>query len=163
MFKNLLIFLITIFIFAGCSTKEVTPIVDEFIIEKPVEDSRAWVKKALYKEYGKWSDTPYRFGGKSVKGMDCSFLVQTVYYDAFGIKLPRATDEQVKVGYEIPRNSIQEGDIVFFKTGKTMRHSGIIIDKGKFLHSSTIEGVTISHLNNPYWKAKYWQTRRVLP
>jgi lipoprotein Spr/probable lipoprotein NlpC len=163
MLKNILIFSITLFIFAGCSIKEVQPLPEPSVTVIEEEENPQWVKQALYKEYDKWCETPYKLGGQGSRGIDCSSLVQNVYYDAFGIKLPRATDEQAKVGYEIPLNSSKEGDLVFFKTGRKTRHAGIIIDKGQFLHSSTTDGVTISQLNNPYWKNTYWQTRRVLP
>ncbi len=164
MLKNILIFSIALFIFAGCSTKEVQPLPEQSVTITEVEEENPdWVKKALYKEYDKWCETPYKFGGQTLQGTDCSSLVQKVYLDAFGIKLPRTSLEQAQIGYEVPKNSSKEGDLVFFKVNAKTRHSGIMIEKGKFLHASTTEGVKISQLNDPYWKSKYLQTRRVLP
>lgn len=172
-YKNIftLIFtlIIALLLFAGCSSKTIEPqplpvIYEEPIkvAEEPVQDPM-WVSKALYKEYDKWSDTPYKYGGQSLKGTDCSSLVQQVYQDAFGVTLPRTSLEQAQIGYEVPKGSCKEGDLVFFKINSKTSHAGIIIAKGKFLHASTTEGVKISRLNNPYWKKKHVQTRRVLP
>jgi len=125
--------------------------------------TKNYITTALYKEYKKWYKTPYKYGGCSRDGVDCSSLIQKIYKDAFNIQIPRTTKEQAKIGYKVSKNSSKEGDLVFFKTSYNTRHTGIIIERGKFLHTSTKYGVIISHLNNPYWKSKYWQTRRILP
>lgn len=161
MLKNILFFIFVLFIFAGCSSKTIEAPPSPMCEEVPKDTT--WVSKALYKEYDKWCETPYKYGGQTLQGTDCSSLVQQVYQDAFGIKIPRTSVEQAHIGYEVPRNSCKEGDLVFFKVDSKTRHSGIMIDKGKFLHASTTEGVKISQLNDPYWKSKYLQTRRVLP
>jgi lipoprotein Spr/probable lipoprotein NlpC len=121
------------------------------------------VKSALYREYKKWENTPYRYGGNSLRGVDCSSLVQQIYKDALNIRVPRTTKQQAKVGYWVARKRVKEGDLVLFKTGYNTRHSGIYLENGNFINSSTSVGVTISNLNNPYWRSKYWQSRRVLP
>ncbi len=161
------VFIIFILLFSGCSTKNST------ILKKPKHKthkkisykpkSTSYITKALYKEYKKWYKTPYKYGGCSTDGVDCSSLIQRIYKDAFNIKIPRTTKKQAKIGHKVKRNSTREGDLVFFKTGYKTRHAGIIIERGKFIHTSTKYGVMISHLNNPYWKSKYWQSRRVLP
>jgi cell wall-associated NlpC family hydrolase len=173
-YKNILTLtstlIVALVLFAGCSSKNIEPQPLPIIYEEPapvvqeesVEDVH-WVSKALYKEYDKWCDTPYKYGGHTLKGTDCSYLVQKVYQDAFAIQLPRTSLEQAQIGYEVPKNSSKEGDLVFFKVDSKTRHSGIIIDKGRFLHASTTEGVKISQLNDPYWKSKFLQIRRVLP
>ncbi len=166
---RLAIILALILFINGCSTsKPQTPlrkIQKQRVISKfPYKPKKKnWITDALYEEYKKWYKTPYKYGGTTLNGLDCSSLVQIVYKDAFGIKLPRTTKYQVKKGYYVDRNSIKEGDIVFFKTSKKARHSAIIIENDKFLHTSTKYGVSISSLNNPYWKSKYWQARRILP
>ena len=118
---------------------------------------------SLYDEYVKWYATPYRLGGNTLNGIDCSSLVQSIYRDAFGIRVPRTTKEQAKTGYSINKSSLKEGDLLLFKTGYNIRHSGIYLERGNFINASTSHGVTISNINNPYWKSKYWQSRRVLP
>ena len=118
---------------------------------------------ALLDEYEKWRGTPYAYGGISSSGIDCSAFVQSVYQDAFGMVLPRTTKKQAYSGYEVPLQKSDAGDILLFKTGWDSRHSGIYLERGNFIHASKKHGVTISNLNNPYWKSVYWQTRRVLP
>ncbi len=122
-----------------------------------------WITTALYHEYKKWYKTPHKLGGINTNGLDCSSLIQIVYRDAFSISLPRTTKDQVKKGYLISKNSTKEGDLVFFKTGFNTRHAGIIIEEDKFMHTSKKNGVSISSLSNPYWKSRYWQSRRILP
>lgn len=124
--------------------------------------SKTAIKESLYAQYKKWYGVKYCYGGTSKNGIDCSAFVQVVYKDAFNLKVPRTTKYQAHSGYYVKKMNIKEGDLILFKTGWDSRHSGIYIEHGNFLHTSTKHGVTISNLNNPYWKTKYWQARRVL-
>jgi len=121
------------------------------------------ISLSLYDEYLKWYGTPYKLGGNTLRGVDCSFLVQRIYRDAFGIRVPRTTKQQAKTGYKIDKASLREGDLLLFQTGYNIRHSGIYLERGNFINASTKHGVIISNINNPYWRSKYWQSRRVLP
>ena len=160
--KYLLLSLSLLFFLTGCSTKGVNPPskTKQKPSYKPTKNN--WITTALYQEYEKWYKTPYKYGGETLKGVDCSSFIQSVYYDAFKIKLPRTTKEQVKKGYFVKRAYVKEGDLLFFKTSYNTRHTGILLEKDKFIHTSTKYGVTMSSLNNPYWKSKYWQARRLL-
>jgi len=146
---------------SGCSTKHISKTKTSKHLYKPQKQN--WITKALYHEYKRWHRAPYKLGGSNTNGVDCSSFIQIVYRDAFNIKLPRTTKDQVKKGYFINKSSIKEGDLVFFKTGYNIRHAGIIIEKDKFMHASQKSGVSISSLSNPYWRSRYWQSRRVLP
>ncbi len=148
---------------SGCSTKQTRQHSKAKLTPSYKPQRQNWITTALYSEYKKWHKTPHRLGGTTLNGVDCSSLIQIVYRDAFGIKLPRTTKDQVKKGYLISKNSTKEGDLVFFKIGYKTRHAGIIIEKDKFMHTSQKNGVSISSLSNPYWKSRYWQSRRVLP
>jgi len=165
--KFFLLVFAVLLLLSGCSSKKISkPTYKNKKTKKAattVKHTGNWINKALLKEYAKWDGVPYKYGGTSLKGVDCSSLMQILYRDAFGLKIPRTTKSQAKIGYQIKKNSSREGDLVFFKTGWNTRHSGIIIENGRFIHSSTKYGVMVSSLNNPYWKSKYWQTRRVLP
>ncbi|MEA3369944.1 MAG: NlpC/P60 family protein [Campylobacterota bacterium] len=164
--KLFFILLGTLLLLGGCSSKKISTTKHKTSkkssYSKKIKTDN-WINAALSKEYAKWDSTPYKYGGTSLRGVDCSSLMQIIYRDAFGVKIPRTTKEQAKIGYQVKKKSAREGDLVFFKTGRSTRHSGILISNGKFIHSSTKHGVIISSLNNPYWKSKYWQTRRVLP
>jgi len=121
------------------------------------------VTKALYTQYSEWKSVKYQWGGLSKSGIDCSGFVHLTFADKFNIKLPRTTKQQVNSGITINRQSeLKPGDLVFFKTGFYQRHVGIYLKNRKFLHVSTSKGVTLSHLDNSYWRKKYWKAIRIL-
>lgn len=117
----------------------------------------------LSEQQREWAGTPYRLGGQSRKGIDCSGFVQKTFLDRFNVKLPRMTVDQAKYGKAIAKSDIQTGDLVFFKTGRGPNgyHVGIYVKEDLFLHASTKGGVIYSSLNSPYWSKKYWQARRI--
>lgn len=119
------------------------------------------IRRALLEQHERWSGTPYRLGGTTQRGVDCSALVQNVYLDTFDITLPRTTRGLVKKGHEIKRQDLRAGDLVFFRPPGN-RHVGIYVGEGYFLHTSSSKGVIISQLNNTYWQRYYWQARRTL-
>ncbi|ACJ26945.1 Lipoprotein, NLP/P60 family [Shewanella piezotolerans WP3] len=125
-----------------------------------LDNSRA-VKSQLMQLHKDWKGTPYRLGGVSKRGVDCSGFVQVGFQKKFGLTLPRTTDEQRAVGRSVSKNNLRPGDLVFFKTGWSTRHVGIYIGNHQFLHASTSQGVMISSLDNSYWKQKYWLSRRL--
>jgi len=116
----------------------------------------------ITKAFKKWQGTPYKWGGNSTRGVDCSGLVTQVYKNKFDLSLPRTSETQVTQGFRVSRNKLKVGDLVFFKTGRTTRHLGIYVGDNKFMHASSSRGVIITSLNNSYWKPKYWQARRVI-
>ena len=124
--------------------------------------SRGKTHSYLQRQYSKWAGTPYQFGGSSKKGIDCSALMVQVYKDAFGQPLPRTTAQQVKIGKSIAKSRLKVGDLVFFKTGRNQRHVGVYMGKNEFFHASVSNGVTVSQLTDPYWRSRYWQSRRIL-
>ncbi|MFQ1022373.1 C40 family peptidase [Avibacterium paragallinarum] len=117
----------------------------------------------LSEQQREWRGTPYRLGGQSRRGIDCSGFVQKTFLERFNIHLPRTTKEQVKQGVKVAKKDIQTGDLVFFKTGRGPNgyHVGIYVKDGQFLHASTKGGVIYSSLNSPYWTRTYWQARRM--
>ncbi|WP_245560611.1 NlpC/P60 family protein [Colwellia piezophila] len=130
---------------------------------QPVLNSNLQARNAkLLVLYKQWQGTPYRLGGNSTKGIDCSAFVQQVYLAGFDIKLPRTTKSQSSFGQAVKQHGVI-GDLIFFRTNARTRHVGIYINNNQFLHASTSKGVIISELNNIYWRKHYWQTRRVLP
>jgi cell wall-associated NlpC family hydrolase len=119
------------------------------------------VKDRLYLQHDKWKGTKYKMGGLSKDGIDCSGFVYLTYLELFGIELPRSTELQSQIGKEIQIDKLRSGDLVFFKTGWMVMHVGIYLENNSFLHASAEKGVMISRLDDPYWKSKYWQTKRV--
>ena len=104
---------------------------------------------------------PYRFGGSSLKGIDCSSFVQKIYR-IFDITLPRNAAQQSKVGIGISRENLTQGDLVFFHTNRSLGHVGIYIGNNEFVHaSSKSKGVRIDSLDTPYYQKIFQRAVRV--
>lgn len=117
---------------------------------------------ALLKLYvSNWRGTPYRRGGMSHRGIDCSGFTLLTYRDLFGLDLPRTTSEQAGRGEKIKKIELVPGDLVFFKTGVWQKHVGICIGGTRFVHASYSKGVTVSSLEDDYWRSHFWQARRL--
>lgn len=112
----------------------------------------------------KWQNTPYRLGGVSVKGADCSGFIQTVFKEHFHTQIPRTTVAQMQSGQAISKNKLKSGDIMFFKTGRGPHglHTGIYVENNEFIHLSTGGGVKKVSLNSHYWKTKFIGARRYI-
>lgn len=119
------------------------------------------VRAALLRQYQEWQGTPYRLGGNNRSGIDCSGFTQVTFQHRFNHSLPRTTEAQARQGVEIDLQTMQPGDLLFFNTDIKVRHVGIYMGQGEFLHASTSRGVMISRLDNPYWQKNFWQVRRV--
>lgn len=104
---------------------------------------------------------PYRFGGATVRGIDCSAFVRKMY-EFFDISLPRTAREQSAVGIRVDRDELEEGDLVFFRTKKPIGHVGIYIGDDKFVHASYKgKSVRIDSLNRPYFQKRFQRAVRV--
>jgi peptidoglycan DL-endopeptidase LytE len=104
---------------------------------------------------------PYRLGGATVKGIDCSAFVRKMY-DFFDIALPRTAREQSFVGVRVDRNDLVEGDLVFFRTKKPIGHVGIYIGNNEFVHASyRNKAVRIDSLDQPYFQKRFQRAVRV--
>jgi cell wall-associated NlpC family hydrolase len=115
-------------------------------------------------EARRYVGAPYRMGGTSLGGIDCSGLVVTVY-EKFGIAMPRTSSEQARFGIKIDRSELVPGDLVFFRTtGSTkITHVGIYSGAGEFIHASTrSKRVKFDRLDNKYFRKRYATARRVL-
>lgn len=105
---------------------------------------------------------PYRLGGATMRGIDCSAFVKKVY-EIFGVVLPRTAREQSCVGRPIGKDELEEGDLVFFQTQRARRtHVGIYIGNGEFVHASSWnKEVKVDHLDKPYFHQKFLRGVRV--
>jgi murein DD-endopeptidase / murein LD-carboxypeptidase len=114
----------------------------------------------------KYLGTPHCMGGSSKKCTDCSGLVMAVFAE-HGIPFPHNSEEQARYG-RIIRNKalLKKGDLVYFiksyQTSKYITHTGIYLGNNEFIHTSSKKGVTITSLDNEWWKEKFIFGTRVL-
>ncbi len=150
--------------------------------EVPVIEKTAELESDLqYSEttLGKWRDpeerdlvvkvakgflgAPYRFGGSSVQGLDCSAFVRKIY-EFFDVSLPRTAREQAKVGMKVAKGELTEGDLVFFNTRRAFGHVGIYIGNNQFVHASSGKRdrhVRIDSLDKPYYNQRFIKAVRL--
>lgn len=113
-----------------------------------------------------YTGTPYKWGGTTRAGIDCSGLLINSFR-AVNYELPRTSDAQSKVGKKVKKKNLEEGDLVFFATGKRKRkitHVGLVTysKKGtvKFIHSSSSLGVVENNLDTEYYEKRFRLARR---
>jgi cell wall-associated NlpC family hydrolase len=128
----------------------------------PPGGGAAGIKEKLLKIAHAMLDIPYRFGGNSLRGIDCSGYVQKVF-GLLDIVLPRTAREQFRLGKLIGKEDLSIGDLVFFRTyAKFPSHVGIYLGDNRFIHaSSTDRKVTIDRLDAPYYLKRFIGAKRL--
>ena len=111
--------------------------------------------------YEDWYGVPYKYGGISKDGIDCSGFVKNLYSQIYNINLPRNTTSQMKDGERIDYFERALGDLVFYKRGTNTYHVGVYYENDNFIHASTSKGVMMSNLNESYWLKNFIEIRRV--
>jgi len=118
-------------------------------------------QKLLVKVAKGFLGAPYRLGGSSVTGIDCSGFVKKIY-QFFNIELPRTAFEQSRIGMRVSRDELAEGDLIFFNTRKYIGHVGIYIGNNEFVHAcSRKKGVRVDNLNTPYYDRRFCRAVRL--
>lgn len=118
---------------------------------------------AMLKSIDQWWGMKYCLGGNGSDCIDCSAFTKSVVKDVYGLDLPRTAHEQYDVTQRIEIEELQEGDLVFFYTsGRRISHVGIYIMNNKFVHAATSQGVSVSDLNDAYWKDRYRGAGRLM-
>lgn len=123
---------------------------------------------ALLEEAKTYLGVPYRYGGTTRRGIDCSAFVLSVFGAATGVSLPRVAASQAQEGEKIAKEDLQKGDLIFFSKGSRISHVGIVEEvtpEGdiKFIHAATSKGVMITTLNDStYWNSKYRYAKRII-
>ena len=114
---------------------------------------------ALYVESSNWLGVPYRSGGTTKRGVDCSGLTSNIYKKVYRKDLERNSEDQRKKDCrKVKKGKLREGDLVFFHNGRKKKkatHVGIYLKDRKFIHASTSQGVIVSTLEEDYWM-KHW-------
>lgn len=110
--------------------------------------------------------TPYKYGGTTRNGMDCSgFMIAC--YEVVDIQLNRSSDGMALQGEAIDISEVRIGDLLFFKTSRKreISHVGMVVEVGntiKFIHASTSRGVIVSDLSETYWNKAFVKAKRIL-
>jgi len=154
--QRLSVYVLILILFGSCASMRRAKVRDEQVSEV-IAAARAF------------TGTPYKWGGTTRAGMDCSGLTGNAYR-AINLDLPRTTDGQALVGEKVKLKKVIPGDLVFFATGKKKRditHVGIVTDiKGrdniKFIHASTTLGVVETNLYSDYYITRFRTARRII-
>lgn len=130
------------------------------ILDVPVEEIS---NIPLLQDVDYWWGTKYCMGGYTENCIDCSAFTHNVLLDVYAVNIPRTARQQYDSCMHISIEALQQGDLVFFQTTtrKEISHVGIYIANNKFAHASVSNGVTISDLNDPYWKPRFRGAGRV--
>lgn len=115
----------------------------------------------LYHFLKEWWRVPYRWGGTTKKGIDCSAFVRTMYNSLHDKMIPRTSREQYKASTKIKREDLKTGDLVFFKNSRGVWHVGYYMFDSLFAHSSVKTGVYVSSLKNPAYKKMWFSQGRL--
>jgi peptidoglycan DL-endopeptidase LytE len=142
---------------------------DEYV-NLPGKALKSWKtheeKYMLVKVAKSFMGAPYRYGGDSVRGLDCSAFVKKIY-DIFDVQLPRSARDQFRVGPKITKDDLAVGDLVFFRTKRYVKyptHVGIYIGDGNFIHSSSAHckiGVRIDSLQSDFYTKTFLGGTRI--
>jgi len=140
-------------------------VIDTFYIVSPqhLRDENS-IRRSIVKTAENFRGIPYRWGGASSKGFDCSGLSMTVY-QLNGLNLPRTSREQWRVGKPVLRRQLSKGDLVFFATSgwNKVSHVGIYKGNNKFIHASgTGKKIRIDSLLGKYYRSRYVGARKYL-
>lgn len=123
----------------------------------------------IVREARTYTGTPYRSGGNTKSGIDCSGLIASVF-NTVGLKMPRVSWQQSEVGYEVEVNAIRPGDLLFFvpEKGKSgfVSHAAIVTEVNnydsdiRFIHASSSRGVREDNLYSTYFKGRFVKALR---
>lgn len=125
-------------------------------------DGNPNVEEAILEHYDEWRGTRHKLGGTSHAGVDCSSFIQKLYEKHFGIELPRSSREQMQLGTTVDKSNLRTGDLLFFRTGPTLKHVAVYIGNNRFLHVSTRRGVMLSDLDESYWRKRFLKAQRLM-
>ncbi|QAV25267.1 peptidase P60 [Neobacillus thermocopriae] len=128
----------------------------------PFKTEAAFSANKLIAEAHKVIGTPYRAGGTTPKGFDCSGFVGYTYKKV-GVSLPRSSSAMYTKGRPVSLNQLAPGDLLFFKTSKHkgISHVAIYIGNGRMIHATSSKGVKVDSIHQSYWKQRFVGAKRL--
>src|ERR1700744_559517 len=109
-----------------------------------------------------WIGTPYRFGGGTRKGIDCSAFTKELYSEVFNLDIRRNSRDIFSMVRPVKKDELKEGDLVFFKIhSRRISHVGVYLGNNRFAHASS-RGVAVSSLDDAYYKRYFYRGGRML-
>ena len=150
----------------GENSEESVALAPELRNNHPLKKWRSEDERGMLVKVAKsFAGAPYRYGGDSVRGLDCSAFVKKIY-EIFEVQLPRSAREQYATGARIAHDDLTTGDLVFFRTKQRVAyptHVGIYIGENRFIHASSYcrQGVKISSLSEDYYARRFIGAVRV--
>jgi cell wall-associated NlpC family hydrolase len=136
-----------------------SPIVAELQRRRLGDDRR------LLEVVNRYLGVPYKWGGTTRQGMDCSAFTRAIFREAYGIELPRTSRQMYELGLRIlERRALRPGDLVFFRDtheGPGVAHVGIYVGNGHFAHASATQGGVITSMSIAYFNDRYVGARRI--
>lgn len=158
--KRYILWILAGFLLAGCSSsRKVQKSIPT--LEQPVAVTSAQTDRLL-REARKWVGTPYRYGGETRSGVDCSGFVMVLFRDVCGLKLPRNSAQQQEYARPIRERELQPGDLVFFASGSRVNHVGLYVGNRRMIHASPSRGVIEAALDDNYFQRTFHSAGRVI-
>jgi len=172
------IFIVTALLFSVLATQAQNKTASEATVVKPQDDDESLAKDYLSQIMGvalsatsnmklfhfvyDWIGTPYRFGGSSKKGIDCSAFTKELYSEVFNLDIQRSSRDIFSTVSPVSKDELKEGDLVFFKIhSRRISHVGIYLGNNRFAHASS-RGVAISSLDDAYYSRYFYRGGRLL-
>lgn len=107
-----------------------------------------------------WLGVPYRYGGNTTDGIDCSGFIKNIFH-YIGYNLPRTAQQQYDFTRKIPEKNVKQGDLAFFRRRGKIFHVGLYIGDNKIIHSSSSKGVIIQDLSDSWLKSNFYSFGRI--